>query len=1053
MTNNSSIDYYEVLGITTRANAQDVVQAYRRLAKKLHPDKNDAKDATERFKQIQKAYETLKDPLARRKYDITRPSSYSASTLSFRQKNSASSKNVRFNRSMPHNRTFHFRSTTDNRPTQNQTSPKYQQNFFQNSFDKKKNSPPSTNSYSTNNNTNYKKEENFNSQSSTSFKGDDNGQKTQKTHLKHTHSFSGSYESARNSKRKNLLNNFNIRPPRDINHESYFSREKKKYEQNVDDENVKFNASSPLNDDEEDNKENQKSQTDPYPSLSTKWRHYKNNRYFSNRRKTTTCVPQCSTYTTKTSIPTTVPPPSAPTSFSRNRFFNDRFKTSSNPWYDYSAGNRTTKMRNEDKFFFPAWLSTPAGAATRRRILLANIAQINERQKSNRSLLRSLSFNAKRMRNDDTTINGTNQTNGGNLSSEGPKYTCNAYTQGCTGPPPVGIGGGVAGSISASLKERHSALSRRQPKEKRWTTVNHINELNLINEKINQSISITTSTTISSNTQNTAITSTSLSSGKTTTTTKLRNPLLFSPRITTTSPSKTNKVSSSNFNGHGIDSNTTMNRDSGYITHGSGSSSEETAAAAAAVSKKFDMEVEKTHDPLGKPPVIPISSSATNLSTTFVQDNLFQTNDPVPCLKKSSTTDGETKLLKTRKRRHQRQKRTLDRLKVSVDQQQHQLQNPSLTEDNLNYMANQNEDISGKKNSITDRLTSPHNTIKKKISTNIVDERTSKKLSGISSRRTTTDGINTNNKTVSSPSPSPPATVIAPSPAKQCKPIDSQSRHRRSKSSKHSKSKRHNVMKTNVSTQTYEEDFLLTLPLTTQSADEENDLEKMKRKLKVVEQRLNSCGDLPPSSNMQLLMNENERIIEKSQNLTRNTIDTKLIMNDENDECFEKSSNNAKINRKNCRRQEKCRTADYILSSKMIESSGLAVTAMKDNGNNEEMVPFDTNKLSAVPQCRCSEEIPNNLQNVAMETVASAAAARPNSLQIGTTRVYRHSWYSPTLNGGLKQFTTCTQTAGGSLIQKTRRQFTREYRLATGGRILASTSCVRISIVMTPSST
>ena len=62
-------DYYEVLGVS-RTVAQDEIQrSYRKLARKLHPDVNKAKDAEEKFKEINEAYEVLKDPEKRQKYD------------------------------------------------------------------------------------------------------------------------------------------------------------------------------------------------------------------------------------------------------------------------------------------------------------------------------------------------------------------------------------------------------------------------------------------------------------------------------------------------------------------------------------------------------------------------------------------------------------------------------------------------------------------------------------------------------------------------------------------------------------------------------------------------------------------------------------------------------------------------------------------------------------------------------------------------------------------------------------------------------------------------
>ncbi len=63
-------DYYQVLGVKRDATAKDIRQAYRRLARKLHPDVNPGDSAAEeRFKEVNAAYEVLSDEDARRKYD------------------------------------------------------------------------------------------------------------------------------------------------------------------------------------------------------------------------------------------------------------------------------------------------------------------------------------------------------------------------------------------------------------------------------------------------------------------------------------------------------------------------------------------------------------------------------------------------------------------------------------------------------------------------------------------------------------------------------------------------------------------------------------------------------------------------------------------------------------------------------------------------------------------------------------------------------------------------------------------------------------------------
>src|SRR5438067_5175476 len=67
-------DYYAVLGVPRTASDKDIRQAYRRLARKYHPDLNpNDKSADARFKELQHAYEVLPDPAKRPKYDRVGP--------------------------------------------------------------------------------------------------------------------------------------------------------------------------------------------------------------------------------------------------------------------------------------------------------------------------------------------------------------------------------------------------------------------------------------------------------------------------------------------------------------------------------------------------------------------------------------------------------------------------------------------------------------------------------------------------------------------------------------------------------------------------------------------------------------------------------------------------------------------------------------------------------------------------------------------------------------------------------------------------------------------
>ena len=64
------IDYYEILGTKKTATEEEIKNAYRKLARKLHPDLNpNDKDANKKFQQLNEANEVLSDPVKRKKYD------------------------------------------------------------------------------------------------------------------------------------------------------------------------------------------------------------------------------------------------------------------------------------------------------------------------------------------------------------------------------------------------------------------------------------------------------------------------------------------------------------------------------------------------------------------------------------------------------------------------------------------------------------------------------------------------------------------------------------------------------------------------------------------------------------------------------------------------------------------------------------------------------------------------------------------------------------------------------------------------------------------------
>ena len=62
-------DYYSILGVERGASDADIKRAYRKLARKYHPDVSKEKNAEEKFKEVSEAYETLKDPEKKAAYE------------------------------------------------------------------------------------------------------------------------------------------------------------------------------------------------------------------------------------------------------------------------------------------------------------------------------------------------------------------------------------------------------------------------------------------------------------------------------------------------------------------------------------------------------------------------------------------------------------------------------------------------------------------------------------------------------------------------------------------------------------------------------------------------------------------------------------------------------------------------------------------------------------------------------------------------------------------------------------------------------------------------
>jgi molecular chaperone DnaJ len=76
-------DYYEILGVSRDADKEEMKRAYRRLARKYHPDVNKEPGAEERFKEINRAYEVLSEPETRARYDRFGPDGVNSPGVDF----------------------------------------------------------------------------------------------------------------------------------------------------------------------------------------------------------------------------------------------------------------------------------------------------------------------------------------------------------------------------------------------------------------------------------------------------------------------------------------------------------------------------------------------------------------------------------------------------------------------------------------------------------------------------------------------------------------------------------------------------------------------------------------------------------------------------------------------------------------------------------------------------------------------------------------------------------------------------------------------------------
>lgn len=131
----NKITYYDILGVSQKATLDQIKEAYRRKAKEIHPDLNKSKkDANEKMVWLNKAFQTLSDPVKRIEYDLKLENLNSSYNKSYNQNHSYQQQHQTYNsyQNKTNNNSYNNQSQTKNNNTQQSATKK--SNKWRNAF-------------------------------------------------------------------------------------------------------------------------------------------------------------------------------------------------------------------------------------------------------------------------------------------------------------------------------------------------------------------------------------------------------------------------------------------------------------------------------------------------------------------------------------------------------------------------------------------------------------------------------------------------------------------------------------------------------------------------------------------------------------------------------------------------------------------------------------------------------------------------------------------------------------------------------------------------------